>query len=70
MVSRAYASFAVLVPLFRWLLVIKLLMSCWNLLIFKVALRVDSVKVAKFIDEDLRSGRLIEIFHVMLKVEF
>jgi hypothetical protein len=25
----------------------------------KVALRVDSVKVAKFINEDLRSGRLI-----------
>jgi hypothetical protein len=32
-------------------------------LIFKVALRVDSVKVAKFIDEDLISGRLI--FSVM-----
>ena len=28
---------------------------------FKVALRVDSVKVAKFIDEDLRSGRLISV---------
>ena len=29
----------------RWLLLIKLLVSCWNLLIFKVALRVESVKV-------------------------
>jgi hypothetical protein len=35
-----------------------------------VALRVDSVKVAKFIDEGLRSGRLIKNFHVLLKVEF
>ncbi len=48
-VSRAYASFAVLGPLLRWLLVIKLLMWCLNLLIFKVALRIDSVKVAKLL---------------------
>ena len=28
---------------------------------FKVAPRVESVKVVKFIDEDLRSGRLISV---------
>jgi hypothetical protein len=34
---------------------------------FKVARRVDSVKVAKFIDEDLRIGRLIKNFHVFVE---
>ncbi len=28
---------------------------------FKVAHRIGSVKVAKFIDDDLRSGRLISV---------
>ena len=61
LVSRAYASFAVLV------LLIKLLMSpCYNLLMwklqntigsFEVAPRVDLVKVVKLM-MDLRSGRL------------
>ncbi len=61
MVSRAYASFAVLVPLLRWLLIIKLLMWCLNLLIlklqnkigsFKVAHRIESVNVVEFIGEE------------------
>ncbi len=54
-VSWAYASFAVLVPL----KVVAGNKVANVILIFKVALRVDSVKVAKFIDEDLKSGRLI-----------
>jgi hypothetical protein len=58
-VSRAYASFAVLVPLLRWLLVIKLLMWCLNLLIFKVALGVDSVTVAKIILAHLKLQNLL-----------
>ncbi len=83
MVSRAYASFAILVPLLRWLLVIKLLMWFLNLLIFKVALRVDSVKVAKILmriweaavwcwcDEILKivvSSYINWLFHLILSI--
>ncbi len=64
-VDRAYASFAVLIPFLKVVAVNKVAnVTMLEFVDIKVADRIDSFKVADFIDDEVRSGRLNSVCFV------